>query len=645
MAARTFEECLTHIKTLEKRIDNGSRLTHEWKRKYESALKEIDRLQKIIEELQRVIDAFHNSSLYQEGWNDAAKQLQATIEELKKELEAERDRHQRDLNRTREIHKDALKRVAKKEKERYDRNLKHAKDSHHNREIELLEKLKRRIDSLQKKNAENAALKEELAACRQKIKETSAAAVSTPSPAPDKTTKLLRQKDEEIARIAEELALKERQLSKMKAQINKNSSNSSIPSSQNPNHKTIHNSRVKSGRKPGAQADHDGHGRHDLPADCTIVLEIPQEVARNPEKFTQLDGRKSRKGVSAALALSVVEYVQPSWKNNETGEIVKADFPEWCVNEINYEPSVKALLCLLTNTCHVSIRKSQELLKVISNNQLNIATGTICNLAHEFSVKSDQEQKEIAKILRDGAWMHIDTTYIRAGGSTGFVDICTNPQAVQYTYGRHKGKELADKTAVKDYDGIVIHDREATFFNYGSKHQICHSHLARDFKGVMENEADYTWPKLMYDFISEIDQKANVSTFIPRGIDKVMARFDEILDIARKEYGDKKFVSGIDYVDGKNLFESLEKLRESVFTFLKTPGMPCHNNHAEQKAREMKRKTKQSDGFRSEVRAQEVCDVKSVLQTEKMNGRNMYDKAVEVYGRRGQMKEGHKNTV
>ena len=219
MAARTFEECLTHIKTLEKRIDNGSRLTHEWKRKYEGALKEIDRLQKIIEELQRVIDAFHNSSLYQEGWNDAAKQLQATIEELKKELEAERDRHQRDLNRTREIHKDALKRVAKKEKERYDRNLKHAKDSHHNREIELLEKLKRRIDSLQKKNAENAALKEELAAYRQKIKEISAAAASTPSPAPDKTTKLLRQKDEEIARIAEELALKERQLSKMKAQM------------------------------------------------------------------------------------------------------------------------------------------------------------------------------------------------------------------------------------------------------------------------------------------------------------------------------------------------------------------------------------------------------------------------------------------
>lgn len=48
---------------------------------------------------------------------------------------------------------------------------------------------------------------------------------------------------------------------KLRAQINRDYENSSIPSSKAICRKKISNSREKSGRKPGAQPGHPGHGR------------------------------------------------------------------------------------------------------------------------------------------------------------------------------------------------------------------------------------------------------------------------------------------------------------------------------------------------------------------------------------------------
>ena len=48
---------------------------------------------------------------------------------------------------------------------------------------------------------------------------------------------------------------------KLRAQINRDYENSSIPSSKTIRHKKMSNGREKNGRKPGAQPGHPGHGR------------------------------------------------------------------------------------------------------------------------------------------------------------------------------------------------------------------------------------------------------------------------------------------------------------------------------------------------------------------------------------------------
>ena len=72
--------------------------------------------------------------------------------------------------------------------------------------------------------------------------------------------KLLIQK-KELYNVKTELEDEKGKVLKLKAQINRDYENSSIPSSQKPNCKKITNNREKTGRKPGDQPGHKGYHR------------------------------------------------------------------------------------------------------------------------------------------------------------------------------------------------------------------------------------------------------------------------------------------------------------------------------------------------------------------------------------------------
>src|SRR5699024_428370 len=71
---------------------------------------------------------------------------------------------------------------------------------------------------------------------------------------------------------------------KLRAQLNRDYENSSIPSSKTIRHKKIANSREKSGKKPGGQPGHKGHCRkRQAPTVPPIHLLPPQEVLDDPD--------------------------------------------------------------------------------------------------------------------------------------------------------------------------------------------------------------------------------------------------------------------------------------------------------------------------------------------------------------------------
>lgn len=79
--------------------------------------------------------------------------------------------------------------------------------------------------------------------------------------------------------------------------------------------------------------------------------------------------------------------------------------------------------------------------------------------------------------------MHIDCTNARVNWESAHVFVNATPDGkVYYSASTKKGHTGVEGTPAENYQGILVHDRELTFYNYGSDHQECLAHVLRYLK-------------------------------------------------------------------------------------------------------------------------------------------------------------------
>ena len=453
-----------------------------------------------------------------------------------------------------------------------------------------------------------------------------------------KNLEMARQRDEALDKLREskkaeyeaKTALQEAQdkIEALNIRISKDYTNSSKPSSQNPNHKKICNGRVKSEKNPGAQKNHEHHPRK-KPENITKIVEIPptEEILNNPDlKATEKYIEKYL--VSCRLVVETTKYRTQIFRNRKNGSRVHAKFPENVKDDVNYDGTVKACAYLLKDRCNVSIGNVKDFLREISNGELDLSTGMISNLTKEFSSKTDQERDEIFLKLYSSPVLHADFTFGRVAGKQGTVLICADEDGtVLYQSKDKKGDEGVKGSPLEFYKGITVTDHEAALIKHGEKHQECLSHISRYLVGSIENEKNLTWNKLMKEWISESVAYWNN---IKKGAEQednqkdtdFLNRYDEMVELAKKEYD---YEPPNDYYrEGYNLYKRMYEDREDYVLFIKDKSVPPTNNIAERYARVYKRKNIQAMCFRSKNGVKYFCDGLSVIQTIKNRGENLF---------------------
>ena len=453
-----------------------------------------------------------------------------------------------------------------------------------------------------------------------------------------KNLEMARQRDEALDKLREskkaeyeaKTALQEAQdkIEALNIRISKDYTNSSKPSSQNPNHKKICNGRVKSGKNPGAQKNHEHHPRK-KPENITQIVEIPptEEILNNPDlKATEKYIEKYL--VSCRLVVETTKFRTQIFRNRKNGSRVHAKFPENVKDDVNYDGTVKACAYLLKDKCNVSIGNVKDFLSEISNGELSLSTGMISNLTKEFSSKTKQERDEIFLKLYSSPVLHADFTFGRVAGKQGTVLICADEDGtVLYQSKDKKGDEGVKGSPLEFYKGITVTDHEAALIKHGEKHQECLSHISRYLVGSIENEKNLTWNKVMKEWISEALAYWNN---IKKGADQednqkdtnFLNRYDEMVELAKKEYD---YEPPNDYYrEGYNLYKRMYEDREDYVLFIKDKSVPPTNNIAERYARVYKRKNIQAMCFRSKNGVEYFCNGLSVIQTIKNRGENLF---------------------
>ncbi|MBQ0064715.1 MAG: transposase [Firmicutes bacterium] len=422
-----------------------------------------------------------------------------------------------------------------------------------------------------------------------------------------------------IAGLKKQLEEKDQIILKLKAQIERDYTTSSIPSSMKPNHKKISNSRTKSGRKPGAQPNHKHHPRKMLETTAEpVVLDIPSEVKENPDDYVFVRN-VSRKVVNISVSTEVVEYIGSEYRLKGTSKTIRSEFPKGVHDEINYGPSVKALCCLLNNYCNVSIRKVREVISGLTDNRIEPSIGKINGLTKEFSCNTSKERNEIFNQLFVSTYQNTDATYLRRNGETVYVYVSTNKDSTFYTFKTKKGEEGIIGTPVEGYEGVLVTDHDKTYFKYGYGHQKCLAHELRYIKDSITNEPEREWNKKMEVLLKDIIHKFKNGQ---REFNDELDEYDKIIEIGEKEYADKppsKY-----YRNGYNTFKRMRDYKAYVFYFLKHPEILYTNNDAERKLRQVKRKSKQVGAFRADESISNYCDFMTIIETANNKNENIY---------------------
>ena len=415
------------------------------------------------------------------------------------------------------------------------------------------------------------------------------------------------------------------EIERLKAQINKNSGNSSKPPSQD-GLKPVQNSREKSGRKNGGQPGHPGK-RLELPKNLDELVE--KGMARK-ELHDYTEGSNtyvSRYTLDVEVILVVREY-----------RYVKGSTPLGA--EVTYGDKIKALTILLSTEGIIAEERLSDFFSEITYGAIKLSDATIESFMDELSTKLNPELEAIETSLLNEPVMHTDETPERCtqkpdyGGAEPVIQISeggsynacirtySSSTATRYTVNPQKNDEGVQRDGILPrYIGILSHDHEAKFYNYGTAHATCGAHLGRELRGLSELQK-IPWADEMRRFMTNMNNHKNAD--IAKGETScdadTLLKFDQDYDrLIKKGYAALLLLKNneLGYDDLRRMLNRLAEYKDTYLLFIRDYRAPFTNNLAERDLRPCKTKQKVSGCFRSWAGIHRYVRIRSFISTAK----------------------------
>lgn len=453
----------------------------------------------------------------------------------------------------------------------------------------------------------------------------------------------------QVAELTKEnIALKETiveqsdQIEKLKSRINKDSNNSSKPSSTNGFKKPIQNNREISGKKVGGQLGHKGSGLKQFPD--------PTEIINKKILFcdaTGCDGEvindneyTAKQKVDIKIMLEIIEERIYAGICNKCGKRHVGRFSQEYINPIQYGNNIKSLITILNSRCFVSINKTTDILNSITGNQLNISDATVVNIQNSFSNKLEPTINSIKENLIKCNVLHADETGCRINAKTNWVQVFSNKFFTLCSHDKKRGSAPIEDMGVLDYFiGILVHDHFSAYYkNTLVTHSECNAHILRYLKNIKET-FKREWAKEMIEhLVDSLDRKKEnlalgINSLDSSELEKISIKYSEILEKGQKAYEETiKGKKNISYFnDERLLLKRMREFKDEHLRFITNFEAPFDNNQAERDIRSIKTKTKVSGCFRSDKGTEAFTKIYSLISTLKKQDMNIYNNIGDIF--------------
>ena len=444
--------------------------------------------------------------------------------------------------------------------------------------------------------------------------------------------------------LLDELAKANLEILRLKSIINKDSGNSSKPSSQN-GFKRIPNSREKSGKPRGGQIGHHGHrlglpeNLDELVADGIVQMQLKDHTGGSAEYI-------SRYVIDVEVVTTITEHRYA----------IDAQLPENLYNEVVYGDNIKALTVLMLGDGIIAEQRFSNILESLTQGAVTISPATLERFQSQFAGKleSSGELEAICEDLLNGEVINTDDTPLRCAETVDYLKDGT--EAVRSEAGKSFDATLrthSNETSTfytvnpkKDMDGIMRdgllprffgilgHDHEAKFYNYGTLHSTCGEHLRRDLIGLRDLQM-IPWAEDMRAYIVRMNTHKNID--LEKGINacdpELLAAFertyDSLLERGRGDF-EQMHEGSFGYNDFRVMLDRLTDYKDCYLLFIRNYKAPWSNNLAERDLRPAKTKENVSVLFRSWDGIKKYAKIRSFISTIKKRRMDLFSAITKV---------------
>ncbi len=443
---------------------------------------------------------------------------------------------------------------------------------------------------------------------------------------------------EEILKLNKELGNKDSIIQALTARLNKNSSNSSKPSSTDGFKKVIHSFREKTGKKVGGQQNHKGATL--AQKEATQVISKKVEKCECGGEVINSENYEAKQLIDIEIKVNVIEERVYEGICAQCGKVHKGSYSKEFKNPAQYGNNLKAFVSMLVNEEYVAIDRCSKFIEEITSNKISLSNGTIVNITKELSKKSHNSIDQIENNLIEAKLAHGDETGVRINGEQHWLHTLCNNKNVRYKVNKKRGKEaIEEMELLKFFTGILIHDHFKPYYQYEQiTHGECNAHIIRYLKSVIDVFHRKETEEFLTFLIETNNKKKEAIERGMKGFDKeqieqIENKYKELLEKWKKAY--YEYVKTVETInkplqEERCLFERLLEYQDQHLLFIRNFEVPFDNNMAERALRMIKTKKNVSGGFRSKNVAEDFCNIRSLFGSAKKQGMNIFETAKQV---------------
>lgn len=421
----------------------------------------------------------------------------------------------------------------------------------------------------------------------------------------------------EVADLKSEVVKLKRENSKLRDELSfyknrKNSNNSHVPPSQDPNRIIKNKSlREKTERKPGGQPGHEGKTLEFTETVDAIIKHTPnyckccgKDLSNTPdilcEKRQVLD--------IPPIKVERIEH-QTYSKTCTCGQVTAGEFPQEVKSKVQYGTTIEALIGYLHARQYMPMERMKEFFTDVMG--VPLSTGGICHILQRLTTKAMPVYEQIKQRITLASVVGTDETGCKVNGKTNWFWTWQNPQLTYIAYSDNRGfKTIAQEFENGLPNAILNHDRWACHFQCNAKHhQICTAHLLRELNYINELYS-CNWSAQFKTIITqaiELKNKLNPTHYNFENAERQLleSKLNELLRTPLPDKNKKAIT----------LQKKLANIPSYIFYFLYHPKVPPDNNGSERAIRNIKVKQKISGQFKSVKGAISFAVIRSVIDT------------------------------